>query len=232
MVANLGYSFSIINELALGVNLKYIKSTLADKYTGTAFAADCGLLFRTSDSSFSYGFALQNIGTSLTYISSGDPLPFTIRTGVALNLRKTNFDSWLLTADVVYYDSAFRYNAGVECKLFKTLAIRAGYKLGNKPDALTFGAGFNLAPLNIDYAYSMLGSMDNVQMFAVSYKFGPDKQQKLMQEQVQQEKYRETEKWTGKRIKIAVMNLESKNVSTDTAAVISDMLRDDLFELG
>jgi len=290
---NLGYGVNVIDEFSLGMNLKYIKSTLADKYTGTAFAADCGLLYRTLNSDFSYGFALQNIGTNLIYISDGDPLPFTIRTGVAYKFREAAIDSWLATADLVYYDSKLRYNAGIECNLFKVLSVRAGYKLGYTPDTLSFGAGFNVSRISLDYAYSMLGSIDNVQMFTLSYRFGEqtdydiakvyldkgmneralalfktiskdnsnynsalifiaaiekykedrkqyefnaiieaEKQQKLKEEQQRQAILKETGKWSGKRIKIAVMNLEPNNLSNQTAALISDVLRNVLFDFG
>lgn len=314
--ANIGYSVGLCDDFSLGLNLKYIKSTLADRYTGTAFAADFGLLYRTVNSAFSYGLAFQNVGTKLTYVSEGDVLPFTIRTGFAVKVRDASTDSWLITADAVYYDSKLRYNAGVECNLFKMVAIRAGYKLGYAPDTLSFGAGFNISQINIDYAYSMLGGMDNVQMFTVSYAFGGqsdydiakgyydrgmkeralllfkdikkdttnydtaskyvadiekekevrrqaeindklERERLVKAEQEAKEAKRQTaivarleaenkkqpkeeprqievpkEKWTGTRIKVAVMNLESKNVSADTAALISDMLRNDLFTLG
>ncbi len=364
-VANIGYSLSVVDELSLGLNFKYISSTLAEKYTGTAFAVDCGLLFRTLDSKFSYGFALQNIGTKLTYISDGDSLPFTVRTGIAYKFRDAELDSWMLTTDAVYYDSKLKWNAGVECNLFNILSLRAGYKMGYAPDALSFGAGFNISQINIDYAYSMLGGMDNVQMFTVSYKFGgqtdydigkayydkgmkdralailktinfkdinykaaskiidditkekedrkqseiaarierenkekierdsreairqaevnsrleiekqqklkearkrkedeakrqaevaagmekekqdrleqaqresrvqqAEKDQKLKEEQARQNKLKEATTWAGKRVKVAVMNLEPNNVSVNTSNLVSDMLRNYLFKLG
>lgn len=291
--ANLGYSINIVDEFAVGLNLKYISSSLAAEYTGTAFAADFGLMYRTIDSTFSCGLAFQNIGTKLTYISDGDSLPFTVRTGISVKLRDSTIDTWLATADLVYYDSKLRYNAGVECNLFKILSIRAGYKMGYAPDTLSFGAGFNISQVYIDYAYSMLGSMDNVNMFSVSYKFdllndfdlakvylekgmteralfhlkavkrfdsnyknalkyiddiGKEKeyikqaninkrkqeqeQDKVFEEKVRQEKMLEAKKWSGTKIKIAVINLEAKAVSIETAGLISDLLRNDLFELG
>ena len=238
----------------------------------TAFAADVGLLIRSLDSSFSVGFAVQNIGTQLTYITTGDPLPLTYRGGVAFKLRESDIDSWLLTADAVYYDSALKYNAGVECTLFKMLALRAGYRLNYNPDSLSVGAGFKLDQLCIDYSYVMLGTLDSMQMFTVSYKFGGQSDIEIAQAYLQKGmkeralyvlraikrgnvnynnalklissiehktalgsdigSQTDTSVVTGAKIKIAVMNLDPKNTTEDTASLISDMLRNDMFEMG
>ncbi|OGF47576.1 MAG: hypothetical protein A2231_03645 [Candidatus Firestonebacteria bacterium RIFOXYA2_FULL_40_8] len=174
-VFNLGYGVNIVNELSVGVNLKAISSTLANIYSATAFASDFGVLYRTWGSSLSLGVSLQNIGTKLTYISDGDPLPLTLRAGIGYKFRETDIDSWLISGDIIRC-GRYRANIGLECVLFKILSIRAGYKFRYDPDSLTLGLGFNVSQIKVDYAYSVLGGLDNIHMFSISYAFDTVKQ--------------------------------------------------------
>ncbi len=171
-VFNLGFGMNLSDEIVTGLNLKYITSVLASKYNARAFAVDLGSIYRTVDDFFSFGLAFQNIGTSLTYIQQGDPLPFTIRTGVGINIRYAENFQGIVSSDLLYYNDKIRCNFGTQLDILNILSIRAGYKLGNNPDVLTFGFGVKIDQVKIDYAYSMLGNMDNMQMFTMSYGFG------------------------------------------------------------
>lgn len=224
-------------QLSLGINLKYVNSTLADKYSGTALAVDLGALYKPTNSILSYGISLQNIGSQITYVNVANSLPMVVRGGVLMKFRDAEIDSWLLTTDLVYYDSTMRCNAGIECTLFKTLALRAGYKLGYNPDTLTFGAGFMFSQINIDYAYSAIGGIDSVQMFTVSYSFDAKSTAMKRKEDIVQTKAPPSDAnlkhhASFGKDKIAVMSLEAKSVSGDTVALITDILRNNLFDIG
>lgn len=170
-VFTVGYGNNISETLLYGINLKAIGSNLVQQYNANAYAADIGLLFRSVDSSISLGASLQNIGTKMTYDSVGEPLPFTVRMGVAYKLRDTNTDSWLLAGDSLFLDNKFKYNFGLECSLFKNIFIRAGYKINYEPNYLTLGAGLNILQLQFDYAYASLGTLDSTHRISLTYKF-------------------------------------------------------------
>lgn len=172
-VGSASYGLNVLDVLSLGVNAKVIRSTFIGRYTAYAYAADLGLLFRTTNSKFSMGLSAQNIGTNITYLTEGESLPFIIRTGVSYRARETQDDSWLLAVDASYLDGKLRYNAGIECELLRMIALRAGYKIGYDPDSLTLGLGFKLAGIKIDYGYSVLGNLDSMQTVSMSYGFGP-----------------------------------------------------------
>ncbi len=173
-VFNLGLGIKIFNELTTGLNIKYINSALTDKYSGTTFAADLGLLLRTYEDSFSLGLAFQNIGTKLAYISLGDPLPFTIRTGAGIKIKYAENFTGTASADIVYYNDKARCNLGTELSISNILLLRAGYKLGYAPDVLTLGFGLRIGQIEIDYGYSIPGTTDRMQMLTVSYSFASE----------------------------------------------------------
>ncbi|OGF48956.1 MAG: hypothetical protein A2231_10945 [Candidatus Firestonebacteria bacterium RIFOXYA2_FULL_40_8] len=171
-VFNLAYSISMIDELSAGFNVKGVSSTLAGRYTASAYAGDFGLLFRSLDSSLSLGFAVQNVGTKLTYIDVGDDLPLTVRTGMGWKFRESDSDSWLVSGDVVYSDNTIKYNFGLECEFIRIISIRAGYKLKYVPEVATFGVGVNLKPMKLDFGYAVMGNLDNLYTISLSYTFG------------------------------------------------------------
>ncbi len=99
-VFGLSYGLLLARDLSVGLNIKYVYSALApnigpgNEGIGTTFAIDAGLLKRNLFfKNLDFGLNLQNMGPSIYYISQSesDPIPFTIRLGLAYKPIQTSF---------------------------------------------------------------------------------------------------------------------------------------------
>jgi hypothetical protein len=97
-VFGLSYGLSLMQNLSLGVNLKYVYSALAPGYgsgdegIGQTFAVDVGLLKRSFlTKNLDLGLNFQNMGPSIFYVSESekDPIPFNIKFGTAYHAVQT-----------------------------------------------------------------------------------------------------------------------------------------------
>ncbi|MDG5814055.1 PorV/PorQ family protein [Chitinispirillales bacterium ANBcel5] len=97
-VFGLSYGFSIKEDLALGLNVKYVHSALAPgvgdhgEGVGRTFAVDASVLKKDMlIDNLDFGFMLQNMGPRIFYVSQdqADPIPFTLRLGLAYHAVQT-----------------------------------------------------------------------------------------------------------------------------------------------
>jgi len=102
---------------------------------------------------FNTGFALQNIGNKLKYISESYPLPKIVRLGGNYNfLIEKDFESQKTLStflDINYLqDTDFNLGGGIEMKIdyikSSAFAIRTGYKTDNGDKRAGFSIGFGL----------------------------------------------------------------------------------------
>ncbi len=97
-VFGLSYGLTIREDLALGINAKYVVSALAPglgengEGVGQTFAIDASVLKRRLFlNNLDLGFMFQNMGPHIFYIdrNSRDPIPFTLRLGLAYRAVQT-----------------------------------------------------------------------------------------------------------------------------------------------
>jgi hypothetical protein len=106
----LGVSYGTIvaEDLAVGVQLKYIQSNLAPATTaggsagvGVSAGFDLGVLWKPQNldifglkigDMLSLGLNLQNIGPKMTYRNEADPLPTSLRLGTAIKLFENEYN--------------------------------------------------------------------------------------------------------------------------------------------
>lgn len=108
MAATVGYATRVTDDLGVGVNLRYIHSSLAPfnvqgqdrKGVASTVSFDLGLLWRPRNlgeigNMFSVGLNLSNLGPKLTYIDAdqADPLPTLLRFGLAVDVLKTQYNN-------------------------------------------------------------------------------------------------------------------------------------------
>lgn len=187
----LSYGTIIAKDLGVGFQLKYIQSNLTptaignqNAGVGISAAFDLGLLWKPSNislwdgNSYSLGFNIINVGPKMTYINESDPLPTTVRAGVAVNLVEDEFNDLKIACDVskllVKRDSLGSdplpksfvtgwENAGAELSFgaeywySNIVAFRAGYftepsSYGNR-QFLNFGAGVRYNIFSLDFSY-------------------------------------------------------------------------------
>ena len=171
LAITLGYGQKIFNPLEAGLNLKFIQRTLMDK-SATAEAVDLGLRAEFLDN-FQAGFTVQNLGTAVTFISEADPLPLTIRGGLAYVLVTPESD-YTLALETAQQGpgSAPRTSLGVEALLFNTLAFRGGYYLNEEINPFAMGMGFREKNLSIDVFYDPLVNFGQSFGGSLTYRFG------------------------------------------------------------
>jgi len=108
------YGSTVTDNMALGLNVKFIYSHLADRGTGqekgsgvaTDFAIDLGVLYHTNDpllkKPISFGANLSNMGPKMSYIdrAQADPIPTNLKFGLAWHLIDDAYNRLTLVYDM------------------------------------------------------------------------------------------------------------------------------------
>lgn len=167
-------------EHLVGVSGKIIRSTLAQRYSATALAADLGYHVQSPEAGFKLGVSALNLGTSMKFVEEADPLPLTLRAGMAYLPRLageaalTDAQTVLFAADVDYLteEKQWHLNAGVEYSPVKNYSARLGYQFNRDVSGLTFGFGGDFKSLRLAYAWGMQSALSDVHRFSITYRFG------------------------------------------------------------
>jgi hypothetical protein len=166
-----------ISNISVGGTLKLIQRTLSD-HTANAIYGDVGVLAEILEG-LRLGFMVQDAGTTLTFISVGEPAPLNTKLGIAWNVHFNDANSIMLAYDINHpIDSSdpnynrWLQNVGGEYWLFNTLALRGGYEFGYDLGGLTAGAGFKWADLGVDYAFVPYNIVGNTHRISLNYSFG------------------------------------------------------------
>lgn len=188
------YGISINENWAFGVKAKKIGSYLApssraEDVNGSAFAFDLGALWNPElnlDSNsmlgnkcLSVGINLQNLGPAFNYRMKSEPLPTSLRLGLALKLNQKSERKLTLALDAVKHlikrdsvgsdplpkslvsswDNPFdlSFGLGFEYWFMRNLALRAGYyteppNVGNR-NYMTMGGSLRIYIFQVDCSY-------------------------------------------------------------------------------
>ncbi len=173
--AVLTYSKGLGERLFVGLNLKYINSTI-DTESGSAFAGDVGGLYKTGIDKLNVGLVVQNIGSKLKFLSEGDKLPLNVKLGFGYKFLN---DALALGLDVNYPNDNDLYLAGGLEYLLRFggdfgLALRSGYQSGTDLGSLSglrAGAGFNWRGYGLDFAWVPYGDLGTSYRISLSAKF-------------------------------------------------------------
>jgi ligand-binding sensor domain-containing protein len=172
----LSYGTRMGKRLSLGLGAKFIYSHLSDQGagkergsgTGSSFAIDAGLIYKTPLKKLTLGAAVTNLGPDVSYIDvdQADPLPRNLALGFAYKLFDTPYNKLTLVGelnkelvdvggDIGKMMKQAVKNGGMEYWYANYIALRAGYiydKIGDIKTA-TFGFGLRISLLRIDFAY-------------------------------------------------------------------------------
>ena len=146
------------NEVSLGLGVKFVYSTLVQKYSAMAYAVDVGLLgkFIVGKNRLQLGFAGQNLGTKIKFEEEGDSLPLTVRAGAAYQMDFKQEHRLIISGEAVKpNDGDFKGSGGMEYWYREIFALRAGYKAGYDLDSFTCGVGFVWENFQLDYGWGM-----------------------------------------------------------------------------
>jgi outer membrane protein OmpA-like peptidoglycan-associated protein len=140
LVAALSIGQPLSRRMALGANVKYLRSKLA-QYEASSWIFDAGFLFRSArfrflntgknfldNGIFSAGVAVTQLGQPLTFIASETPLPRTFRAGAAFNTGTHNGLQLHFTVDYKKArDQQGFFSFGSEISWSQIFALRGGY---------------------------------------------------------------------------------------------------------
>lgn len=150
--------------LKAGLSLKYIRSEI-DNVSATTMAGDAGLLVTNPLSKkLNHALVVRNVGGKISFHNQDDPLPLTYIFGTGLEPGL----GFTFTLDVGSTKGTGTFLAtGAEWQTHKSdiasLAFRTGYTTRRKDvDDLagtTFGAGFSVAGILLDYAWIPYGNL-------------------------------------------------------------------------
>jgi hypothetical protein len=114
MAATVGYATKVTDDFGVGLNLRYIHSSLAPfnvqgqdrKGVASTVSFDIATMWRPSNlgeigNMFNVGVNLSNLGPKLTYIDAdqADPLPTQLRLGIGVDALKSQFNNLTFNVD-------------------------------------------------------------------------------------------------------------------------------------
>jgi hypothetical protein len=173
LAPSFAFGTKLAEDLSLGVNFKFIWSSLAPSSVspegrsgrGTTVAADVGALWRIPKYRMNWGLNFQNIGPNIAYIdqNQSDPLPRSGKLGVGWWPLANEDHTLVLTADLnkpfVNIDDGPILHMGTEYNLGEYLSGRFGYfyegwftSEDSRIDGATFGIGLRYKGFSFDYA--------------------------------------------------------------------------------
>jgi hypothetical protein len=165
VVPSVAYGTTIGDDLAVGLNLKFVYVYLApEKYTqnqqkgaGTTFAADVGALYRMWEGKLRVGGAIQHVGPRIAYIDEeqSDPLPRNLKVGASYMLLNDEMNeltiageynkSLVIVEDITDPSVGVILNVGAEYRYYDLLALRIGYVHDKDGEIKDFAFGMGLS---------------------------------------------------------------------------------------
>lgn len=169
--ANLAVSVKVIDGLSVGVTGKFVRSSIGEELSGSAFGADVSVAWRKDG--LSAGAAVCNLGSKVKYGDNSYSMPMLVKAGAAYSA------DFGLTASVeadYLFSGAFAAGLGLEYNLFDIGFLRAGYHYGDKSQGLasfaSLGAGVQFAGVELSAAWLTASpTLGNSLLFSLGYSF-------------------------------------------------------------
>ena len=198
-VFNLGVGKSIGENVHLGLDIhglyEHFAAGSAVSDSSLGFSADAGVIFYLGSRNFTLGLSAKNMGL---LFGATDPLPMEADLGLGYRLYNGSFDFLNVALDlskVLNTDNLFAA-LGAEVYVFQSVALRFGLRYNNALEmgALSFnniqnmlifsaGAGIDINDsFAIDYSYTPMGDLGQVQRITLKIKFGDSWYEKKMAE--------------------------------------------------
>lgn len=207
IAVGLHYSRSLSDRFSIGFSAKYIQESIWHM-SSQAFALDMGVLYITEFfNNMKIGAIISNFGTDLRMsgrdarlfdrideqkMGSNDRIPVNIEMdswslplnfqfGVATDLFSSEEHTLTVAVDALHpSDNYESINAGMEYVLFRSFAVRGGYRalgLADSEGGLSLGAGFSGELFGggircgLDYAYADYGRLQNSNIITLAIVF-------------------------------------------------------------
>jgi len=160
-----------IHDISLGVNLKYVYSSVTSEYNSAGFIIDAGSLYEFMDSRLVLGAGIFDLGLQTDeYNDTEESIDAHLRSGISYELEKMPLK--MCVQYDYYFSKLSRYALGLELDAKKNLIIRAGYdfsgaekEIGTNEKIEKFG-GISLGTtilfdaFGFDFSYIINGELD------------------------------------------------------------------------
>jgi hypothetical protein len=167
----LSYASRYSTDLSYGVNIKFVRRTLAE-YSATGVGFDVGLLYSPLTNMY-VGLNAQDITTTFLAWSTGtdELVSPTMKLGVAYYLDflggrfaptcdvDVRFENRQFASIASVGPVSLDPHAGLEFDYHKLIALRVGY---SDVKQLTLGAGLHFRKLDIDYSFARFGQENDL----------------------------------------------------------------------
>jgi hypothetical protein len=169
--ASFGYGQTLTEKLSLGVTGRWINGKI-DNVSANSYAGDIGALYRSKNAQTS--LVVANIGNSLKFLNSPDPVPLALHVGEAQFFPH----GWTVSAEGVYENTGLLSGRfGSQWQVIPMMALRAGYRTDTLKElsALAgFSTGVGLSMWNTEIAYTWLpyGELGQTHSFSLLWSFG------------------------------------------------------------
>jgi hypothetical protein len=169
---NLSYGRLFTSKLALGLTAKWIHEKIDDT-AASAYAVDLGGSYALR-ANLKLAAALTNLGSQLTFISDGDPLPLAFHLGA---MYEPNSHMLISSELVARRTGLTSVHIGGEWRPVDVLALRLGYRTdtlkGLSPLAgFSTGLGLALWGQELGYAWVPYGDLGSTHYFSFIARFG------------------------------------------------------------
>ena len=163
VLLDLGYAFRVNTELSLSANLRYIHSKLNEGPEidrGNGWGADFGFTYRKDQ--LSVGGSVTGLGSKIDYGFDKYQMPATLNLGTSYALVVADSHQFTGALEGNYRMmpsdySTFGAGAGLEYKYADCVALRGGYRIGDKEKSPgsygVIGGGVYYKLLAVDFAY-------------------------------------------------------------------------------
>ncbi len=167
-ITTLALAFNATDELSVGVSGNALYETLFGA-NDFSFGLNAAVAYRRDK--FSAGVLIRDlVATEIELTSTGEDLPISAQLGLSISdWRISEFFSATAAVDLELIEQrGAALHSGVEGVLGEVVALRVGLTR----DDLTFGVGFIIDHITLDYAYRSLDNLRDSHRFGLSWAFG------------------------------------------------------------
>jgi hypothetical protein len=166
LLLNLSYGRKISDNFFTGAGLKLINESISG-YSGNAYSLYIGTLYRINNR-LQIGTYTDIITTDIEYKTKKEKVPDKYSLGLNYKiLDNLNFN----IEGIKLSDDSFKANTAFEYTL-NNITLRNGITIGKEKEGrYSFGLGFKLLNIKIDYAYTIQSKLKNVHTFGLKYIF-------------------------------------------------------------
>ncbi len=169
MALGLGYGRKIVDSLALGVGVKYIREVV-DDYAVTGYALDAGALYAVPMvNGLDLGAAVQNIGPTTRARSAHENLPLNLRFGAAYTFKVNGHENAIVLDVSKERSQGALVSVGAETRVLEPVALRMGFNTHNDAGiGITAGFGYFFKAGSVDYAFVPMGDSGDTHRISVT----------------------------------------------------------------